>query len=101
MSGRPTAGRQVTMEIQDTARQGGAALPSSTQSHLPRNHLCQRLDGKRGCSLCGVTREDLLTDFGRFYRSLCVSQYGYDSKDIGAVRRHMRDFLNGLDNLHE
>jgi guanylate cyclase len=29
-----------------------------------------------------------------------VSQYGYD-KFLRVLGRHMRDFLNGLDNLHE
>lgn len=29
-----------------------------------------------------------------------VSQYGYD-KVLSVLGRHMRDFLNGLDNLHE
>jgi guanylate cyclase len=29
-----------------------------------------------------------------------VSQYGYD-KMIRVLGRHMRDFINGIDNLHE
>lgn len=29
-----------------------------------------------------------------------VSQYGYD-RVLSVLGRHMRDFLNGLDNLHE
>lgn len=29
-----------------------------------------------------------------------VGQYGYD-RVLSVLGRHMRDFLNGLDNLHE
>jgi guanylate cyclase len=39
--------------------------------------------------------EDLGSEFVNF-----VSQYGYD-RVLKVLGRHMRDFLNGLDNLHE
>jgi len=39
--------------------------------------------------------EELGTEFVNF-----VGQYGYD-RILSVLGRHMRDFLNGLDNLHE
>lgn len=47
----------------------------------------------------GRTREFMLTQLGHCFVSF-VSKYGYD-KILRVLGRDMRDFLNGLDNLHE
>ncbi|XP_070198807.1 soluble guanylate cyclase 88E-like [Littorina saxatilis] len=43
--------------------------------------------------------DDIMDGFGVAFVSF-VGQYGYDSI-LKVLGRHMRDFLNGLDNLHE
>ena len=47
----------------------------------------------------GVKYEDLMDSFGVTFVSF-VGQYGYD-RILKVLGRHMSDFLNGLDNLHE
>ncbi|XP_063398615.1 soluble guanylate cyclase 88E-like isoform X2 [Mytilus trossulus] len=46
-----------------------------------------------------VSAENLMYNFGVCFVSF-VGQYGYD-RILKVLGRHMRDFLNGLDNLHE
>ncbi|GAU97857.1 hypothetical protein RvY_09085-2 [Ramazzottius varieornatus] len=46
-----------------------------------------------------IPKDELLIQFGKFFVTF-VSQYGYD-KILRVLGRHMRDFLMGLDNLHE
>ena len=47
----------------------------------------------------GTPIEELTTHFGTSFVDF-VGQYGYD-RILRVLGRHMRDFLNGLDNLHE
>nr|XP_045606017.1 soluble guanylate cyclase 88E-like [Procambarus clarkii] len=47
----------------------------------------------------GVTKEQLMFGMGEFFVDF-VGQYGYD-RVLSVLGRHVRDFLNGLDNLHE
>ncbi|PVD33577.1 hypothetical protein C0Q70_04834 [Pomacea canaliculata] len=47
----------------------------------------------------GLPEDELMDAFGVAFVSF-VGQYGYDSI-LKVLGRHMRDFLNGLDNLHE
>ncbi|OQV12249.1 putative Soluble guanylate cyclase 88E [Hypsibius exemplaris] len=92
---RKTYGDDKWMEI----RKHGKVEQHSFSTHLiyPETTIPRLVE--TAAQLCGVTREDLLTDFGRFFVTF-VSQYGYD-KILRVLGRHMRDFLNGLDNLHE
>lgn len=46
-----------------------------------------------------VSEKDFFDQMGVFFIGF-VSQYGYD-RVLSVLGRHMRDFLNGLDNLHE
>lgn len=46
-----------------------------------------------------VKETDFFDQMGVFFIGF-VSQYGYD-RVLSVLGRHMRDFLNGLDNLHE
>lgn len=47
----------------------------------------------------GVTEREFFEGMGVHFVGF-VSQYGYD-RVLSVLGRHMRDFLNGLDNLHE
>nr|KAG5687454.1 hypothetical protein BaRGS_030356 [Batillaria attramentaria] len=47
----------------------------------------------------GVPENDIMDGFGVAFVNF-VSQYGYGNM-LKVLGRHMRDFLNGLDNLHE
>ena len=49
--------------------------------------------------LTGVEYDELMDSFGVCFVSF-VGQYGYD-RILKVLGRHMTDFLNGLDNLHE
>ena len=47
----------------------------------------------------GAPRDEILSAFGKTFVDF-ISQYGYD-KILKVVGRNFRDFLNGLDNIHE
>jgi len=49
--------------------------------------------------ILNVSEDDLMYNFGICFVAF-VGQYGYD-RILKVLGRHMRDFLNGLDNLHE
>lgn len=49
--------------------------------------------------MLGVSEHEFMDQMGVCFVSF-VSQYGYD-RVLSVLGRHMRDFLNGLDNLHE
>ncbi|XP_013793050.1 soluble guanylate cyclase 88E-like, partial [Limulus polyphemus] len=46
-----------------------------------------------------ISEKEFLEQMGKFFVSF-LGQYGYD-RVLSVLGRHMRDFLNGLDNLHE
>ncbi|CAG2064437.1 unnamed protein product, partial [Timema podura] len=47
----------------------------------------------------GVSEHEFFDQMGVYFVGF-VGQYGYD-RVLSVLGRHMRDFLNGLDNLHE
>ncbi|CAG0881314.1 unnamed protein product [Darwinula stevensoni] len=47
----------------------------------------------------GKSEKDFFNEMGKTFVEF-VGQYGYD-RVLSVLGRHMRDFLNGLDNLHE
>lgn len=49
--------------------------------------------------ILGVSEQEFMDQMGVYFVNF-VSQYGYD-RVLSVLGRHMRDFLNGLDNLHE
>ncbi|XP_023220643.1 soluble guanylate cyclase 88E-like [Centruroides sculpturatus] len=69
----------------------------STHQVYPDNYI-PRLTSK-ACRVLGVSEREFLEAMGVFFVSF-VGQYGYD-RVLSVLGRHMRDFLNGLDNLHE
>lgn len=46
-----------------------------------------------------ISEQDFFDQMGVFFVAF-VGQYGYD-RVLSVLGRHLRDFLNGLDNLHE
>lgn len=63
-----------------------------SETAVPR--ICQAAQ-----ELVGVSRDELMESFGHSFVSF-VGNYGYD-RILRVLGRHLRDFLNGLDNLHE
>lgn len=49
--------------------------------------------------ILGISEKEFMDQMGVYFVNF-VSQYGYD-RVLSVLGRHMRDFLNGLDNLHE
>ncbi|ESO91886.1 hypothetical protein LOTGIDRAFT_191224, partial [Lottia gigantea] len=54
---------------------------------------------KTASVVTGVSIDSLMDSFGVFFVRF-VGQFGFD-RILKVLGRHMRDFLNGLDNLHE
>ncbi|XP_050738004.1 soluble guanylate cyclase 88E-like isoform X2 [Eriocheir sinensis] len=54
---------------------------------------------KAAVTVLGVPNEKIMFGMGGFFVEF-VGQYGYD-RVLSVLGRHVRDFLNGLDNLHE
>ncbi|CAL4131771.1 unnamed protein product, partial [Meganyctiphanes norvegica] len=54
---------------------------------------------QKACEVLDVSSEDLMNRMGEHFVGF-VGQYGYD-RVLSVLGRHVRDFLNGLDNLHE
>ncbi|EEC05468.1 soluble guanylate cyclase, putative [Ixodes scapularis] len=69
----------------------------STHEVYP-DHVILKLIAK-ACKVLRVSEREFLEGMGVFFVSF-LAQYGYD-RVLSVLGRHMRDFLNGLDNLHE
>ncbi|XP_046649708.1 soluble guanylate cyclase 88E-like isoform X2 [Daphnia pulicaria] len=69
----------------------------STHQVYPEN-LIPRLSAK-AIELLQVPEHEFMALMGEYFVDF-VGQYGYD-RVLSVLGRHMRDFLNGLDNLHE
>ena len=72
------------------------------QGFLPHECYSEKMIPILASAVCDVTLmpySDVMEFFGSFFVTY-VSRYGYDTilKTLG---RHMTDFLNGLDNLHQ
>ncbi|KAK9746156.1 hem-NO-binding [Popillia japonica] len=55
--------------------------------------------GAKAIEVLNITEKEFFYQMGVFFVSF-VRPYGYD-RVLLVLGRHMRDFLNGLDNLHE
>ncbi|XP_013410650.1 soluble guanylate cyclase 88E isoform X3 [Lingula anatina] len=55
--------------------------------------------GDAAAAITGTPKDELMEQFGVAFVTF-VGHYGYD-RVLRVLGRHMRDFLNGLDNLHE
>ncbi|XP_036328540.1 soluble guanylate cyclase 88E-like [Rhagoletis pomonella] len=57
------------------------------------------LSATANAAVLGVSEREFMDQMGVYFVGF-VGQYGYD-RVLSVLGRHMRDFLNGLDNLHE
>ncbi|XP_037034237.1 soluble guanylate cyclase 88E [Bradysia coprophila] len=83
---------------EDIRRQAGIDSPSFSVHQVYPENLLQKL-AKKAQQVLGVSEHEFMDQMGVCFVSF-VSQYGYD-RVLSVLGRHMRDFLNGLDNLHE
>ncbi|XP_060530622.1 soluble guanylate cyclase 88E [Cylas formicarius] len=72
--------------------------PSFSTHQVYPEGLIPRLS-KKAVQILKVSEKDFFDQMGVFFIGF-ISQYGYD-RVLSVLGRHMRDFLNGLDNLHE
>ncbi|XP_052866342.1 soluble guanylate cyclase 88E [Anopheles cruzii] len=82
----------------DIRRQAGISSPSFSVHDDYDENLLNTLATKAQ-EILGVSERDFMDQMGVYFVNF-VSQYGYD-RVLSVLGRHMRDFLNGLDNLHE
>ncbi|KAL3204156.1 hypothetical protein MRX96_011827 [Rhipicephalus microplus] len=69
----------------------------STHEVYPDNFVHKLVS--KACKVLKVSEREFLEGMGVYFVSF-LAQYGYD-RVLSVLGRHMRDFLNGLDNLHE
>nr|CAD7456517.1 unnamed protein product [Timema tahoe] len=72
--------------------------PSFSVHQVYPENLIPRL-AKKAIQTLGVSEHEFFDQMGVYFVGF-VGQYGYD-RVLSVLGRHMRDFLNGLDNLHE
>ncbi|KAJ3631454.1 hypothetical protein MTP99_012583 [Tenebrio molitor] len=92
---KQTYGEEKWEEIR---RAAAVDQPSFSTHQVYPEGLIPRLS-KKAVQILKVSEKDFFEQMGVFFISF-VSQYGYD-RVLSVLGRHMRDFLNGLDNLHE
>ncbi|EDV91343.1 soluble guanylate cyclase 88E [Drosophila grimshawi] len=83
---------------EDIRRQAGIDAPSFSVHQVYPENLLQKL-AKKSQTVLGVSEREFMDRLGVYFVGF-VGQYGYD-RVLSVLGRHMRDFLNGLDNLHE
>ncbi|XP_013782230.1 soluble guanylate cyclase 88E-like, partial [Limulus polyphemus] len=88
-------GEEKWEEIRKLAKVEHATF--STHKVYPDSYI-PKLAGKAS-KVLKISEKEFLEGMGVFFVSF-VGQYGYD-RVLSVLGRHMRDFLNGLDNLHE
>ncbi|XP_074660375.1 soluble guanylate cyclase 88E-like [Tubulanus polymorphus] len=77
-----------------------AGIPLTTfNTHKVYNENYIPALAEAASDLTGFSVEEVLEDLGVTFVAF-VGQYGYDGV-LKVLGRHLRDFLNGLDNLHE
>lgn len=83
---------------EEIRRQAKIELPAfSTHQVYPDNYFW-RLTNK-ACKILKISEKEYLTAVGCYFVGF-IGQYGYD-RVLSVLGRQFRDFLNGLDNLHE
>ncbi|XP_062532292.1 soluble guanylate cyclase 88E isoform X2 [Bombyx mori] len=83
---------------EDIRRQAGVEQPSFSVHQVYPENMITRL-AKKAQEMLGMSEREFMDQMGVYFVGF-VSQYGYD-RVLSVLGRHMRDFLNGLDNLHE
>ncbi|XP_032667579.1 soluble guanylate cyclase 88E isoform X2 [Odontomachus brunneus] len=83
---------------EEIRRQASVDQPSFSVHQVYPENLIPRL-AKKAIQVLGVTEKEFFDQMGVHFVGF-VGQYGYD-RVLSVLGRHVRDFLNGLDNLHE
>ncbi|XP_018579643.1 soluble guanylate cyclase 88E [Anoplophora glabripennis] len=83
---------------EEIRRAAAVDQPSFSTHQVYPEGLLPRLS-KKAVQILKVSEKEFFDQMGVFFIGF-VSQYGYD-RVLSVLGRHMRDFLNGLDNLHE
>ncbi|KAG5345676.1 GCY8E cyclase, partial [Acromyrmex heyeri] len=83
---------------EEIRRQASVDQPSFSVHQVYSENLIPRL-AKKAIQVLGVTEKEFFDQMGVHFVGF-VGQYGYD-RVLSVLGRHVRDFLNGLDNLHE
>ncbi|XP_056638984.1 soluble guanylate cyclase 88E [Diorhabda sublineata] len=83
---------------EEIRRAAAVDQPSFSTHQVYPEGLLSRLT-KKAVQILQVSEKEFSDQMGVFFIGF-VSQYGYD-RVLSVLGRHMRDFLNGLDNLHE
>ncbi|XP_033216664.1 soluble guanylate cyclase 88E isoform X2 [Belonocnema kinseyi] len=83
---------------EEIRRQAAVDQPSFSVHQVYPENLIPRL-AKKAIQVLGITEKEFFDQMGVHFVGF-VSQYGYD-RVLSVLGRHVRDFLNGLDNLHE
>ncbi|XP_024941625.1 soluble guanylate cyclase 88E isoform X2 [Cephus cinctus] len=83
---------------EEIRRQAAVDQPSFSVHQVYPENLIPRL-AKKAIQVLGITEREFFDQMGVHFVGF-VSQYGYD-RVLSVLGRHVRDFLNGLDNLHE
>ncbi|CAK9814862.1 Soluble guanylate cyclase 88E [Anthophora quadrimaculata] len=83
---------------EEIRRQASVDQPSFSVHQVYPESLIPRL-AKKAIQVLGITEKEFFDQMGVHFVGF-VGQYGYD-RVLSVLGRHVRDFLNGLDNLHE
>ncbi|XP_063989104.1 soluble guanylate cyclase 88E [Diachasmimorpha longicaudata] len=83
---------------EEIRRQAAVDQPSFSVHQVYPENLIPRL-AKKAIQVLGISEKDFFDQMGVHFVGF-VGQYGYD-RVLSVLGRHVRDFLNGLDNLHE
>ncbi|XP_046748260.1 soluble guanylate cyclase 88E isoform X2 [Diprion similis] len=83
---------------EEIRRQASVEQPSFSVHQVYPENLIPRL-AKKAIQVLGITEKEFFDQMGVHFVGF-VGQYGYD-RVLSVLGRHVRDFLNGLDNLHE
>ncbi|XP_076686910.1 guanylyl cyclase at 88E isoform X1 [Andrena cerasifolii] len=83
---------------EEIRRQASVDQPSFSVHQVYPENLIPRL-AKKAIQVLGITEKEFFDQMGVHFVGF-VGQYGYD-RVLSVLGRHVRDFLNGLDNLHE
>ncbi|XP_043208813.1 soluble guanylate cyclase 88E-like [Amphibalanus amphitrite] len=73
-------------------------VPSFSTHQVYPESLIPRL-ARAACKILNLKEQEFFENMGVYFVGF-VGQYGYD-RVLSVLGRHVRDFLNGLDNLHE
>ncbi|XP_034937770.1 soluble guanylate cyclase 88E [Chelonus insularis] len=83
---------------EEIRRQAAVEQPSFSVHQVYPENFIPRL-AKKAIQVLGITEKEFFDQMGVHFVGF-VGQYGYD-RVLSVLGRHVRDFLNGLDNLHE